>query len=348
MVGTVHPDARLVHAGQSYTPVAWRKARLGPAAVSEVLDRWLDADTGHITLHTSGSTGRPKPITHRKEHMAASARATIDFFGLGPGSTALLALPANKVGGLMMVVRTLVGGWTLHVSEPSNTPFADLDAAIDFTALVPSQARASLDRNPDAWQRVATVILGGGVVDADLERRLAGLDTATWQTFGMTETISHVAVRRIGRDAAYTALDGVHFSTTADGRLIIHAPHLGRDRLETNDLIDLVDDRNMHWLGRADHAIESGGIKHVPEVLEDRIADLMDGRAFYIAGRPHDLLTNELVLVVEGAPFSTESLEAGMNDRLDPYAVPRAIVFVPQMDRTANGKLRRTDLDAQE
>ena len=346
MVTSVHPRARLVFDGRIYTPAAWCADRPGPAAVCNALDRWSDADVPTMTLHTSGSTGRPKPVVHRKDHMAASARATIDFFGLGPESTALLALPADKVGGLMMLVRALVGGWTLHVAKPSNTPFSTVAEPIDFTALVPSQARASLDREPTAWHQVRTVILGGGMVDAGLERRLATLDTAVWQTFGMTETISHVALRRIGADVAYTALDGVRFATTQDGRLVIHAPHLGCDRLETNDLVDLEDEHTMRWLGRADNAIESGGIKHVPEVLEARIAELMNDRAYYITGRPHDVLGRELTLVIEGTPFDTRSLVEAMTERLEAYAVPRAIIFRPELERTPNGKLRRTDLGA--
>ena len=215
--------------------------------VDDFLAEWHNADD-FITAHTSGSTGTPKVIHLLKSDMLASARATNARFGIGARSRGLLCLSPDYIAGKMMIVRAL-----------------DAD-------------------HPDRLARLATIIGGGGPVSPELENKLADLNANAYSTYGMTETCSHIAVRRIGIDRHYTTLAPTTVSADSRGCLVARMPHLSVGEVTTNDIVDILSATEFRWRGRIDNAINSGGVKIIPEELEREIADLLDVR-YYINHR---------------------------------------------------------------
>ncbi|MEL6122495.1 MAG: AMP-binding protein [Bacteroidota bacterium] len=305
---------------------------------------WYD-DKETISLFTSGSTGLPKQIKHSKKSMRASAEKTIAYFDVSPGSTALLCMPVRYIAGKMMLIRSLVGDLDLVCRRPSSHPMDDIDIKIDFAAMTPMQMMGVLEPKSHI-DRLDKVILGGGPVSDDLQERLAGLPIHVWQTYGMTETITHIAARKLNDQKhvqAYEALPGVFFATSHD-RLVIHADHLDESPIVTTDVVSLLDETHFLWKGRADHVINSGGVKLHPELIEPKIARVLDQR-FYLKGEPDPSLGERLVLIIEGEPWPEQEQQRfiqSLRNSMDRYEVPKRLVFREVFDITPTGKVRRT------
>lgn len=226
---------------------------------------FLISDQSELAVPTSGSTGEPKLWAHPRTRLEASARATLDYFGLRPGDWAVLALPARYIGGVMMVVRAWVGGLNLQIVPPSACPeWPEREGGYDFAPLTPAQYIALKEARGATGLGVRQVLLGGSPVPQDwdvpsVEQVFVG--------YGMTETASHVAVRRLG-EAVYRAVGESTFDVDARGALRVDAPHLGLSGLQTNDLVALEGDRAFRYVGRADFTINSGGVKIQPEPVE--------------------------------------------------------------------------------
>ncbi len=302
------------------------------------IKQWFDETQEIIKIKTSGSTGTPKTISHRKEYMLASAKMTCNFFKLNNTKTALLCLPTSSVGGLMMIVRSLVSGMNLIIQKPSSNPLIDLNQKIDFIAMVPLQVQKSIAESSAKWSLVKEVIIGGGKVADSLEKSLLKNDIKAYNTFGMTETISHVALKRIGPGPIFKALTGCSFTVNKNNCLIINAPSIGLRNLLTNDVVNRVDSTKFEWLGRLDNAIETGGIKVLPEKLEEKITHLMSTR-FFISSVPDKLLNNKLVLLIEGKEIDFSSSK--LNDFLSLYERPKEIHFIHAFEDSKTGKFSR-------
>lgn len=297
----------------------------------------IKGSNAHFSIRTSGSTGKPKVITLKKEYMFASAEATIDFLDISRGARALLCLPADKIAGAMMLTRAIVGDWRLSVVEPRAEPLKGLaNEYFDFAAMVPFQVKNS-------WQslnQVEKLIVGGGAVDEDLVQQMRSLKTQCWHTFGMTETISHVAMRSLSpnTESVFKALPGVEFETDQSQRLIIVAPHIGIERMLTNDLVHLINNKSFAWLGRMDNVVNSAGIKLFPESLEQKINLPFN---FFLTGLPHADLGEQLVMLIESStPLSDDMLEEALS-ALGRYEKPKKIYYLPKFHHTDNGKLQR-------
>jgi len=241
-------------------------------SIDEFLAEWHN-DSATLLVHTSGSTGKPKPMWVEKRRMEASARMTCDFLGLHEGDTALLCMSLDYIAGKMMVVRSLVRGLRLVSVEPSGEPLGTVTGPIDFAAMVPLQVWNTLRvaEQRERLMRVGQLIIGGGAVDADMERQLRSFPGAVWSSYGMTETLSHVALRRLSGPEAtewYTPMAGVSLSVTAEGCLVIDAPALHDGPLVTNDRAELLGDGRFKILGRRDNVICSGGLKIQAEEVE--------------------------------------------------------------------------------
>lgn len=312
--------------------------------------RWC-SDEPEMVLHTSGSTGRPKEIRAKKTCMAASARMTVRRLGLQAGDTALLCLPMDYIAGQMVVVRSMLAGLRLIARRPSRRPFEDLERAPDFAALVPLQVLATLEHERERALLAATceVLIGGAPVDRSLAARLASFPNRLWSTYGMTETLSHIALRPLSGPRAgvwYEPLEGVRVSASPRGTLAVSAPAVGVSLIETNDLVvfEPGSDR-FRVLGRTDNVIDSGGIKVPAETLEELIGTVL-GSPFAIAPLPDPELGSSVAIVVEGSPdlplpdFRALLRGAG----LSPYWKPRSAVFVERLPRTRTGKLDRAAL----
>lgn len=301
-----------------------------------------------IPARTSGSTGRPKNIKIQKEQILASAERTLQTLELKEGDSALLCLPNRFIGGKMMIARSIIGGLDLHITENTSKPQLPESVDISFAAVVPYQM-STISKNAEAtkrWQNVQKIIIGGGHVDNALEAKLKNWPNVIYESFGMTETISHVALRRITGQKErqpFRVLDDITIEQDERGCLIIHSEALPTNPTVTNDIVQMVDKNSFHWLGRADNMINSGGVKIIPEVLEKIIKPLFNTR-YFIAGLKDEDLGERVVLVLESQPFSEadeEELLKDMRAELSKYEAPKEICYVDEFVETENGKIHR-------
>ncbi len=300
-------------------------------AMGEFLLDWFD-ENWYIDLQTSGTTGAPKIIRKSKQALVNSALATGDFFDLKPGDTALCCLPVQFIAGKMMLVRSFILGLAIDVIPPSTNPLAILDKEYDFVAMVPMQVQNSLND----LHKVKKLIIGGAKMDSSLEQKLLGIKTKVYETYGMTETITHIAAKKIGKQA-FSILPNVHISQDEKECLVIDAPLVSEERLFTNDLVQIVNDQQFVLLGRIDNVVNSGGIKLIPEKIEEKLSDSIPSR-FFVGGIPDAVLGEKLVLVVES---DKQEFDDSIFTVLDKYEKPKELYFVPEFQSTESGKIKR-------
>ena len=313
--------------------------------VADFMEEWLNPSP-EIHLRTSGSTGTPKTIIVRKDQLLASAAMTATYFDFKEGQKALLCLPVHYIAGKMMIVRALYSGLDLICVNPSSNPLESLapDVKIDFAAMIPMQLQQVKDM--PSLAQIRTLLLGGGPVDAALEQSVRDLPTQIYHGYGMTETFSHIALRKVnGKDASpvFKALKGIALAQDNRGCLVINAPLLLEEDLTTNDVIELLSPDEFTWKGRFDHVINSGGIKIFPEELEKKLHPLLE-RRFYFVGVPDAKLGQKLVLMIEGETYSEkelEALQAEMKIHFNKYELPKEIRFLREFAETESGKVVR-------
>ena len=309
----------------------------------DFLNEWR-SQSSQVRLQTSGSTGAPKVLYADKERLRASARMTCDFLGLREGDSALLCLSCDYIAGKMMVVRALERGLQLLEVTPSNRPLETLEhnhpdiRSIDLAAMVPSQVFCSIDH--PLLPCIRNLIIGGGAISPELEEKLHGLPNAVWSSYGMTETLSHIALRRVNGSKAqewYTPLPGVSVSLNRDDCLCIDAPALSPQPLVTNDIAELSSSGSFRILGRRDNVIISGGLKLQTEVLETELRPLLaasdDNISFCVTSRPSAKFGEEAVLLVvpELLPLASEIH----------HSYIKAVIPVAGIPLTATGKIDR-------
>jgi o-succinylbenzoate---CoA ligase len=267
---------------------------------------------------------------------------------LKPGNGALLCLPNRFIGGKMMIARSIIGDLDLHIAENTSSPELPEGVDIHFAAVVPYQMTSIL-KDPEAtarWQKVSKIIIGGGHVDDVLENKLKAWPNEIYESFGMTETISHVALRRVSgtnEREPFKVLETINIELDDRNCLIIHSEALPTNPTITNDMVELVDERSFHWMGRADNLVNSGGVKIIPEVVERIVKPHLNTR-FFISSLPDEELGERLVLVIEGQPFSDFDQEELLNDlrsELSKFEVPKEIHFLDEFVETENGKIHR-------
>ena len=309
-------------------------------SLEEFLAEWNN-DSPYVHVQTSGSTGTPKPMLVEKQRMLNSARITCDFLGLREGDTALLCMSLDYIAGKMMVVRSIERGLKLISVPPSGHPLNIKHSRIDFAAMVPMQVYNSL-QVPEECERLKQIrhlIIGGGAIDDALAAVLKTFPNHVWSTYGMTETLSHIALRRLnGPDASdyYTPFSSVKVSLSDDGCLIIDAPLVCAERLVTNDIAELSGDR-FRILGRKDNVICSGGIKIQIETVERQLRPHLQV-PFLITKRPDAKFGEAVVLLTEGA---VDEARAVCEHILPKYHHPRIYLHVDQIPLTETGKPAR-------
>lgn len=306
------------------------------------LGQWID-DSPLIELHTSGSTGERKTIMMPKKAMIASARRTLKFFDLKPNDKALLCLSTGYIAGKMMVVRAILGGLDLISVEVSANPLDTLDERVDFAAMVPAQALTVYNESKHRFDLVKTIILGGAKVDNDLAFKLSEVSTGFWETYGMTETVSHIALRKVkpGKNNAFELMEGLSIHVDDRSCLVVDPSDINQLSLNTNDVIELIDNRHFVLKGRYDNVINSGGIKLYPEEIEARLAIYIQ-QPFIIISIPHEKWGEAVVLVVE----SDEEWqpETRLFNGMDKYEIPKAVFCLPLFPRTDSGKIKRNEI----
>ncbi|MDT0642938.1 AMP-binding protein [Zunongwangia sp. F363] len=346
-----HPDFRLNK--QHFTNAELRQVAYSFIKEGEAFEEklgsflldWLKP-SAYVISKTSGSTGKPKEIRLKKEHMINSALATSKFFDLPEKTTALLCLPANYIAGKMMLVRAMVLGWQLDIIPPSSTPLDQVFKRYDFCAMTPFQ----LDNSVGRLHLIKKLIVGGGAVSFRIKDMVRDLETKVYETYGMTETVTHIAARRLNpvkrkdEERAFKVLPNINISKDKRGCLVIKAPKLSDEVVVTNDIVDILTYKKFQWKGRIDNVINSGGIKIYPEEVEKKISSVIHQR-FFITSLPDDALGDKVVLFVEN-DFSEELLESLTQnikalDTLDKYEVPKKIYLIEKFEETSSGKIHR-------
>lgn len=309
-------------------------------SIENFIAEWKDSKTTHITVQTSGSTGTPKKIILEKKFMEASAKATCQFLNIQEGQKALLCLSPQTIGGLMMIVRSFVMNLDLIVSEVRSNPLKNISEQIDFIAIVPLQLEALLTESPQKIKLLKNSIVGGGPISPALEEKIKALDVNIFQTFGMTETISHFALRQISprNTTTFRCLPGATVSVKNE-KLIVDFPKIGVNNLETNDLIELISASEFKWIGRADFVINSGGIKIHPSEIEQRLDHLISV-PFFSFGIPDDRLGSKHILCVE-SKSAIELTKEVLVQNIESKIIPREIHYFDKFERTESGKINR-------
>lgn len=322
--------------------------------LEEFLSEWNN-DSLYVYVQTSGSTGAPKPMMVEKRRMLASARITCDFLGLRPGDTALLCMSLDYIAGKMMVVRSLERGLKLTTVAPSGHPLATVNSKLStlnsklsilnsqftFSAMVPLQVYNTLQvpEERERLKQIRHLIIGGGAIDDSLAAELKDFPNNIWSTYGMTETLSHIALRRLnGPEASlwYTPFPSVQLSLSDEGCLVIHAPEVCPDPLVTNDIAELKQGQ-FRILGRKDNVICSGGLKIQAEELERQLRPHMPA-PFVISKRADEKFGEIVVLITEGSPSDARTI----CERILPkYHQPKAYLHIDQIPLTETGKIAR-------
>ena len=335
--------------------------------VNDFLQEW-NSPSETLLVHTSGSTGKPKPMWVEKQRMLNSAHITCDFLGLRPGDSALLCMSLDYIAGKMMVVRSIERKLRLFSVKPSGHPLSDESLAtmvemdFDFVAMVPMQVYNTLQvpQERERLSRIKHLIIGGGAIDDALAEELRSLPGAVWSTYGMTETLSHIALRRLNDEEAsewYQPFDSVGVSLNSDGCLVIDAPLVCSEPLVTNDIAEIKQQETSshssdassslktsspHVLfrikGRKDNVICSGGIKIQIEEVENLLRQHLDA-PFLLAKKKDEKFGEIAVLVTESGDL--EGVEAICRQVLPKYWVPRQYLHFDQLPMTETGKPKR-------
>lgn len=309
------------------------------------LTDWLN-DDDFIVVKTSGSTGIPKEIKLLKSHMRNSALATGQYFGLNKNTTALLCLSATYIAGKMMLVRAMVLGWDIHLVSPTSSPLKKVNQSYEFSAMVPMQVEESLvDLN-----KIKELIIGGAPISNSLHQQLQTVTTNCYATYGMTETITHIAVKKLNNFSNansnykgkpdYQILPDV--SITQDDRncLVIDAPKVSFELIKTNDIVKIHSSTEFEWLGRYDNVINSGGVKLFPEQIEHKLSQLIK-ECFFVIGIPDEQFGEQLVLIIESEGEISFSKADYENCQLTKFEIPKQIFVTSKFVQTPSGKIQR-------
>lgn len=336
--------------------------------LKDFLKAWY-SPKNYIEVKTSGSTGKPKNIRLEKEFVAASAQRTIQFFQLKKGDRVLHCLPEKYIAGKLMIIRSLIGELDLHIVEPE-TNFSFLQTEkFKFAAMVPAQVSKIIrsEPSPGAWfKNLEQLLIGGSEIPFELEKQLKNVSTSCYSSYAMTETATHIALRKINRPNAsefYHCLEDIHVQLSEEGCLQIFMHGLKEHPLQTNDLAELKDKKTFRILGRNDNVIISGGIKYSPEQIEKKLEPFIE-IPFLISSLPHESLSEQIVLVLESLPLTppkegsfslyyinniedseiVNQLKSICNQHLEKYEQPRQILFVQHFPETENHKPDRKQL----
>jgi O-succinylbenzoic acid--CoA ligase len=317
----------------------------------QFLKSWFSSDL-NITVQTSGSTGTPKSILLKKEFVVNSAIATGLYFDLPENTTALLCLPNQYIAGKLMLIRAITLGWHLDVIEPNSHPLENEVQQYDFAAMVPLQLENSIAK----ISSIKKIIVGGGVVSKELETKLQNISTEVFATYGMTETITHIAVKRLNQYSSsqgsvseqsfYQTLPNVTIYKDERNCLVIKAPKVSDEIIFTNDVVQLVSDTHFDWIGRFDNVINSGGIKLHPEKIEEKLSEIITNR-FFVAGMPDEKLGNKLVLIIELESLKVAEFQLFIKEEilklktLSKYEIPKEVYFLCNFVLTSTKKIQR-------
>jgi O-succinylbenzoic acid--CoA ligase len=346
MAFKLHPQFKLnglAFTQEELKEVSYSLIKEGEDFEKEIGDFILDwlSDDAELTIRTSGSTGVPKRVGLKKRHMVNSAKVTGEYFGLEAGDRVLLCLSTGYIAGQMMIVRAMVLGLELDFVAPTSRPLDLATKSYKFCAMVPLQLESSLGK----LDQVQTVIVGGAPVSSQLRKLIRDKNTRVFETYGMTETVTHVAVRPLNQydpdsdHDAFQILPDITISQDDRKCLVINAPNISDKPVVTNDIVDIISDKEFLWLGRFDNLINSGGVKLFPEKIENKLAAVISSN-FLVSALPDESLGQKLILIVEGKVIDKLQERIKKLD-LDKFEIPKEIFYLPEFKYTVNGKIIR-------
>lgn len=308
------------------------------------LKEWF-SDAPIVKVHTSGSTGMPKEMHAEKQKMMQSAALTCSFLGLEKRDSAFLCMPLQYIAGKMFVVRALVAGLDLHLQPPCGNPLKDINQHFHFAAMTPQQVFNTLQSAVEKAYLlgIENLIIGGGAISPQLEEELKHFPNNVYSTYGMTETLSHIALRRLNgaeASACYKPFSSVSLSLSSDGTLIIDAPLVADETLYTNDIAEIYEDKSFRIIGRKDNVINSGGLKIQVEELEALLEPFINSN-FAITSVSDAKFGEIVVLAIEGNADIDFNL---IEENLPPYYVPKEVIRVESIPMTETGKISRAEL----
>lgn len=309
--------------------------------ISQFIDDWFKL-TEEYSFKTSGSTGEPKSIRLSRNQLDYSAASTLSELGLHKShGEALLVIPADRIGGTMLIVRSLLSNIDLHIAEPT-ADFTFLDRKYVLTSITPYQLDSLVRNHPKKLRLFENILVGGGPLDSELEQKCIELSNANcniYHTYGMTETASHVALRKLG-SKEFKAIGDANFSMDNRSCLRITGTITKKRALTTNDIVQLIDSKSFIWKGRADFVINTGGIKISPEAVEEKLGPQLGTFNFFVAGVPDDKLGEKVVLIIEANQH--EAIPAIDLSVIGKYARPKTIYLLPAFAFTDSGKIDRS------
>lgn len=320
----------------------------------DFIQQWLSGQR-NFNIHTSGSTGKPKVISITRQQMETSARLTVKALKLQPAQTALVCLDTGYIAGKMMLVRALVNDMHIIAVNPSSNPLVNISNTPDFAAFVPLQLEEILKHKTSArhLNNMHAIIVGGAPVSSVLESKIQKTDTPIYATYGMTETVSHIALKKLNgpdKSDTFSAFDEVKLGLDSRGCLTIQSALTNHEVLTTNDRVNLLDSLHFEWLGRADNIINSGGVKVQSEKVEKVVTQILNEYAipnrFFVAGLADEKLGNKVCLIIEstGKPeINQEFILTQLQKKLDKYEVPKSIFHVTRFTETPTGKINRKE-----
>ena len=304
-------------------------------------------------FHTSGSTGKPKPIYLSRLNMIESANMTMDWLHLQEGDNVLLCLPIEYIAGAMMLVRALVLKLNIVLVEPSQNPLEEITKPINIhlASFVTTQWSTILQSNPNLFtffSEVKGILIGGSELTSSVELLTKEIQLPIFQTYGMTETSSHIAFRQISsEDAIYQCFNGVQIKLNDQGCLCIHSPSTLNQWIETNDVAELIHVNQFSILGRNDFAINSGGRKIHPEIIEKCCHSFFAQHSItcktFAYGLDDDFYGQKLVLFIE--TIDELNIQIQLIDylklNLESWEVPKQFIVLPEFLYTKTGKIDR-------
>ena len=294
-----------------------------------------------ILVNTSGSTGKPKKIVIQKKSLINSAKATLDYFNISNNSKFHCCLPAKYIGGKMMLIRALINNGEIILTKPSRNVARNLDIKIDFSAMTPMQVKCSINEN--GFKNIKKLIIGGGSLSYQLEKKLIKNSNKYYHTYGMTETLSHIAVRPINslvNNLEYNCLNHVEIKTNKNGNLVVKSPKLNIQSLTTNDIVQITGLKEFKYIGRRDNIINSGGLKINPELLEKELGKTINNEGFFIDKIPDESLGEKVILIALKS-IGAEKIKEALKQIKDQKKIPKLMILSNQFYYTPNNKIDR-------
>jgi len=311
---------------------------------------WLSGKD-QFAFHTSGSTGTPKKILLNRTQLEASAKATINALQLAPDENIFVCLNTQLIAGTMMLVRGMMLGCEIHIDEPTSDPLRNISEnhEYSFASFVPMQIHSVFSDNPEnlsKLNRFRNILIGGASINSLLEKKLSALTTNIFHTYGMTETVSHIALQRIGKEDSFTILPGVEIKTDNRNCLEIKAGSTDNKWIVTNDIVELENEKKFRVMGRADEIINSGGLKILPQKIEKALLETLSGLNIHIddlfISSEKDEILGERIIAVLCCPTISKTDKIRIFEKMttivSKYEVPKEIYSLPFFEKTSSGK----------